>query len=270
MSEIPAKWTLITKWTTDKKRSIVSKDHTFFTDAEEVLVFWKWSMVWRKVHEVGHGMDVVVWFERWEHAVKIDPTMIENGLGLYQEFDEEKNKVISYLYGFWNDQESVELMNELLGDFGITNTVVVDGKFTVFKDPVSQIDPKKMHSIDGLVSILIGMLLWYGTLVGDDDALFHASIELPMVGSIAQYEELFGWVTYLLKEQWLYIRTEYTTHRNHQIWSVGIYDWELLWLVSELLGDERVVGKKDEAYSLKESCEELTGKKFGMIKLFKI
>ncbi len=263
-------WTLITQWITNKKRSIVSKDHTFFTDAEEVLVFWKWKILWRKIHEVWDGMDVIVWFDRELHSVELMPWLIENWLWLYQEFNEDLNKVVSYLYGFWNDSDSIELMNELLADFWIENTVIVDWKFTVFEKPITSVDQKSIQTIDWLVSILIWMILWYWSFVWDDETLFNATIQLPMAWSIAQYEELFEWITYLLKEQWLYMRSEYVDHKSQQVRSVWIHDWELLSLLKNALWDERVVWKMDEATNLLTHAYEITWREFSHIKLFNI
>lgn len=261
-------WTLITRWTAWNERTISTKDHTFSTNAEELLVLWKGALHWRTIHEVGDGMEVLVWYDRETIWLEIDPHFVEQWMWLYKEFDEDKNETISYLYGFGNDEESVEIVNEILEDFDVKNTVIAEGKFTKFEHTVH--DLWLLESTDHASSFLLWLLLVYGSFIWDDEVLFHASINLPMVWSITQHEETYWKAVSLLEDAWIYIRSEYTMHRSSQVWSVWIYDRELLTLMKYALWDERPVAKQNSAEQLLEACNEKAWTSYTFIKTFAI
>lgn len=243
-------WVLLvsTLHNADRSVSVFTKDITIATVDQDILVLWKWSYHRKRTVDVGDGMDVIVAFPRSEIALSLDQNLVEQALGLYQEFDEVQNETKSYVYWCKNTEDHRNTVNALLDSLQIENSLTLAWSFTALQNSVQPLDHEQVRQqwIWWAVSVLFWLFVWYGKFVWDDDLLHHATISVPMVWSIAQHEPLFDWLVQECAEHGLFVRHEYQQARHGQVWSVWIYDWELLQYFKLRSDDQRTVTKLDQ------------------------
>jgi len=211
--------------------TIPTKDGAFAASDSIVLVRWKGEFHWRSASLIGDGMELVRVFERPFLSYELDEKACGEWLTLYREFDEEQWSMRSYLYGFWIDPDEMAAINTILDSLWSNLILARSWKF------VECLGHENLEHACTIVrlwwwrvlySFVFGLFLGYGSLVGDETMIHHAAIEVPMVWSIPQCEEIYKKVIAALKDHWVFLRSSYGTHRSHQTWEIGVYDWEML------------------------------------------
>ncbi len=156
---------------------------------QEIAVRWKNARHWKRANEVGDGMEVLRVHERREIEFKIDPERFLYGLSPWQEYDEQTNKVKTYLYKFPKDPESVEATNHLIQAILPSFSLQIEGRFVVLHGGDSGvINPndilQKSENIDlqKIISFFYGLLLAYGEIKIEESLLHNCTIRISLTG----------------------------------------------------------------------------------------
>lgn len=216
---------------THRTVQIPTKDEVVTASDNTILVRWKGEFQWRKADFVGDSMELIRIFERPFMTYDLDHKACGEWMTLYREFDEDSGVMRSYLYGFGTDAKKREQMNVLLQSVHSPLHLEQNGNFIecVGHDDLDHACALvRLWGWKVLYSFMFWLFLGYGSFVGDESTMHHATIKIPMVGTIPACEEVLTKVVQSLSDHGVMIRSSYSSHGAYQTLEIGVYDWELL------------------------------------------
>ena len=119
--------TLLIRETVDSDRQvqIVFNEESVTTIEQVVAVYHKRTWQWMNTKHIGDSMQLARLHKRPFVFYDLDTTWFVRGMSIYQEFDEQQNELVTYLYKFPKDQDALDVLNQLLSRYAIQQQVLI-------------------------------------------------------------------------------------------------------------------------------------------------
>lgn len=221
------------KWDIDE--SYLSIDWNSILCQNQLLVWHKWKFLLKNPNEIWDGMDVFFMFKRSELLFeKLDINWFKWWVCIYQEFDENLGKYISYLYKLQKD--NVEDFNDIfewleLWFKAIANDRVVslDWQYKNIQEILSDIN----HWIEyNNYHSMLSFLFWFALIYGDfdihEDTINWCKIFLPLWLYSNGFNDVFDNIIEWFSKNWFFLKCNLIQNKIWYTYQVSISDWEIL------------------------------------------
>lgn len=224
-------WGFLIKDHIDTTYWLTTKEWLFTIHSGTTPVFHKWVVRSIYTKEIGTWMKIP--FLSPKIDIELDINALRSWLSIYRWFDEQTWTYLSYAYKF--PTTSIDATNSVLKSFDLEERLR-RWSFVGIDHSIDASYIESIHTIDQIVSLLLGLLLMYGKRTIENGVLVHAVIQLPLVGSIAQYEEILLGHLKSLADHALFAPHQYFTLRSGQGIQITIADHQLLQTRADRLG----------------------------------
>lgn len=218
------------------------RTHTISCDMPnyKIAVWWKRKFHWKKVSELGDGMDVLVIYERSPHPFVLDYTKFFDGLSLYRMYDETTNEREVSLYKYSKRAKDREKLQELLKTRMQHLTIISeDGRLILqgvdVQGAVDMSLSATQHS--AIWSFLFGLTLSYGKVdihprIGMPSRIL---IQLPMVGPLMQHEDSLLTICRNIQDQGMMLKVDILsdTKSGSRTLQISCHDPEILYAFAQ-------------------------------------
>ncbi len=239
----------------EREVRISCQEVTIDTCDQEVAVWRKQARHWKRTNEVGDGMELLRVHSRHTVHHKIDPVRFLYWLSARQEYDEENNLVVTYLYKFSKDAEDIAIANRLIQQILPGATIQINGRFVTLEWGVhemidlNQLDETLLAGwITACLSLLRALIVVYGTIAQEENIIHTCTIHLPLLWPLAQRNDLIQLVLRTLRDYGIYTTQHIMNQREGQLLQISIADRELLEYIAQALrgvSGELKVGKME-------------------------
>lgn len=219
---------------------------------QTAVVLRKRDVHWKRLSEVGNGMDIVLGYPRSAYEVVLDKDRLLKSLCIRQEFDEEANVHKTYLYKFLKNEEHIARTNTLLTNLQVPASVQIQGRFVEIKHDeqvgLASGELVREASIDQLLSFLFGLVMWYWTYeyLHEGSALLHRCVVyFPLVAVGARHESVLAALVVALAAKGIFVQVDRLQAKTWYVWQMSCKDREVvrvfakwLWSWSEQMPED--------------------------------
>lgn len=209
----------------------------------KIIVEYKKKMKIINLKNLGDWMNFFKLYNRKQYIYQdFNLESFKYGLTIYQEFDQNKNDLISYLYKFskWN----IDDINDILRSLNIENIKIYrDNNFTVcdtdfiptkniFEKIQNWIDEKNINNI---FSFFFALTLIYGDFDIIWNNLNNAKIFFPLNFNLISYKDDIENLFNFLEKEWILFKFDLVQKWIGYVLQIIINDWEFLFSVKNYL-----------------------------------
>lgn len=237
----------------DRVYSIKFKEGEFYLPDDELLVRRKGNVHWVRANQVGDGMQLICVYRREKFQLDqllknqtFIPEDMLQGMQIYREYDEEKDETTIYLYKHAKDTKEIQYINNVLETYELAAQVKQQGHFVVMHiqgNDLPIINAVGSSSSFGQhLSFFLGLLLAYpswGSIIEQTKDFTTRKTTIPLVGSIASYEQRIGEMIYEFQKKGIFLTKSVQQENLWSVLQVTVTDREILSLLRQLLGKEQ-------------------------------
>lgn len=220
-----------------KEVTINIRWHVFKCKNKQILTYYKWKHHIKRFNEFGDGMHLFVVHDRTPITmINLNRICFLYAFELYQQFDEDKWKLVWYVY--WYPKSDIVFLNIIFNKIWVDNEAVIisDWKFIVINKILTDKDIIKWklesmilsESIEEVVSFIFWLILCYGYVDENNWILNAIKINIPMLGSLTYFNDIFTGLLDMLAKHWIYLKMDVIQRKIWYTIQIIIVDPELL------------------------------------------